>query len=95
MEAIADTYVGLDVHRKIVVATALDATGRELAQEKFGPEPSELIDFLAQLPGRKHVALEACSMWAPVLRHGGLDGRGGHSLQPLQDPSHRRGESQE
>ena len=65
MEAIADTYVGLDVHRKIVVATALDATGRELAQEKFGPEPSELIDFLAQLPGRKHVALEACSMWAP------------------------------
>jgi len=65
MEATAETYVGLDVHRKIVVATALDGAGRELAQEKFGPEPSELIDFLSQLPGRKHVALEACSMWAP------------------------------
>ena len=65
MEATEDTYVGLDVHRKIVVATALDSRGHELAQEKFGPEPSELIDFLTQLPGRKHVALEACSMWAP------------------------------
>ena len=65
MEAATDTYVGLDVHRKIVVATAPDAAGRELAQETFGPEPSELIDFLSQLPGRKHVALEACSMWAP------------------------------
>jgi transposase len=65
MEAIADTSVGLDVHRKLVVATALDAQGHEIAQEKFGPEPSELIDFLSHLPGRKHVALEACSMWAP------------------------------
>lgn len=65
METTTDTYVGLDVHRKIVVATALDSRGHELAQEKFGPEPSELIDFLTQLPGRKHVALEACSMWAP------------------------------
>ena len=51
--------------RKIVVATALDSGGHELAQQKFGPEPSELIDFLTQLPGRKHVTLEACSMWAP------------------------------
>jgi transposase len=65
MESTADTYVGLDVHRKIVVATALDSAGHELAQEKFGPEPSELIDFLSHLPGRKHVALEACSMWVP------------------------------
>jgi transposase len=65
MEATTDTYVGLDVHRKIVVATALDARGHELAQEKFGSTPSELVDFLSQLPGRKHVALEACSMWAP------------------------------
>jgi transposase len=65
MEATADTYVGLDVHRKIVVATALDSVGHELAQEKFGPEPSEMIDFLSRLPGRKHVALEACSMWQP------------------------------
>lgn len=65
MESLAETYVGLDVHRKIVVATALDAQGRELAQERMGADPSELIEFLNQLPGHKHVALEACSMWQP------------------------------
>lgn len=61
----ANTYVGLDVHRKIVVATAIDQNGRQLSQEKFGPEPSELIAFLQGLPGTKHVALEACPMWSP------------------------------
>ncbi len=51
-EAATDPSVVLDVHRKNVVATALDAAGHELVQEKFGPEPSELIDFLSRLPGR-------------------------------------------
>ena len=57
------TFVGLDVHRKIVVATALDSDGRQLCQEKFGPTDEELAEFLEALPGTKHVALEACSMW--------------------------------
>lgn len=58
-----NTYVGLDVHRKVVVATALDERGRQIIQRKFGASPSELTQFLDELPGAKHVALEACSMW--------------------------------
>jgi transposase len=58
-----ETFVGLDVHRKTVTATALDATGRQLSQERFGASDLELIAYLDRLPGSKHVALEACSVW--------------------------------
>ena len=58
-----ETFVGLDVHRKSVVATAIDGDGRPIAQKKMGPVDSELTEFLDSLPGSKHVALEACSMW--------------------------------
>src|SRR5271170_3111480 len=58
-----ETFVGLDVHRKSVVATAIDGTGQPVAQKKLGPNDSELTEFLEGLPGRKHVALEACAMW--------------------------------
>jgi transposase len=57
------TFVGLDVHRKIVVATALDSSGHQLSPEKFGSDPEALTDFLERLPGPKRVALEACPMW--------------------------------
>jgi transposase len=56
-------YVGLDVHRKSVVATVLDGEGRVVQQTKFGPTDRELVEFLEQLPGHRKVALEACSMW--------------------------------
>lgn len=58
-----ETFVGLDIHRKSVVATAIGGDGRPLAQRKMGPTDPELIDFLDSLPGPKRVALEACSMW--------------------------------
>jgi transposase len=58
-----ETYVGVDVHRKTVTATALDRYGRPLGQERFGSSDLELIAFLDRLPGTKHVALEACSVW--------------------------------
>lgn len=57
------TYVGLDIHRKIVVATAVDERGHSISQRKFGADPAELTGFIQELPGTKHVALEACSMW--------------------------------
>jgi len=56
-------YVGLDVHRKSVVATVLDEGGQVVQQAKFGPTDRELVEFLDQLPGRQKIALEACSMW--------------------------------
>ncbi len=64
MESI-ETYVGLDVHRKLVVATALNERGEQLEQAKLTSAPQELIDFLRRLPGHKHVAIEACAMWEP------------------------------
>jgi len=63
----AEVYVGLDVHRKSIVATALDPQGQRLSQAKLGVTPAELIEFLRGLPGHKQVALEAGSSWAPVF----------------------------
>ena len=66
MESI-ETYVGLDVHRKLVVATALDERGKQLEQAKLTSAPQELTDFLGRLPGHKHVAIEAGAMWEPYF----------------------------
>ena len=57
------TFVGLDVHKNVVVATALDAMGRQLSQAKLGCSDKELVNYLTGLPGLKRVALEACSVW--------------------------------
>ena len=59
----AETFVGLDVHRKGVVATAVDWRGQLINQAKFGPTDRELTEFLATLPGHTRVTLEACSVW--------------------------------
>jgi len=59
----AETFVGLDVHRKSVVATAVDVWGHPVGQAKFGPTDRELVEFLRTLPGPARVALEACSVW--------------------------------
>ena len=58
-----ETFVGLDIHRKTVYASAMRADGELLLQEQFGASDPELIDFLDRLPGHKRVALEACTMW--------------------------------
>ncbi len=58
-----ETYVGLDVHKEIVVATALDSQGRTVSEARFPSDDAELIRYLASLPGTKHVVLEACSIW--------------------------------
>ena len=59
----SDTYVGLDTHRNVVVATAVDSEGVELRQKQFGATDEELREFLRSLPGRTHVALEASTVW--------------------------------
>lgn len=58
-----ETYVGLDIHRKSVVATAIDRAGEPIARRKLGSTDAELTEFLRTLPGPKKVALEACAMW--------------------------------
>jgi transposase len=57
------TFVGLDVHRKVVVATAVDPLGKRLRQSSFGPKPNELKRFLSRLPKPTKVVLEACPVW--------------------------------
>jgi len=61
MESI--TYVGLDVHKSLVVATAMDSMGNRIDQRKLGPTDDELTEYLRGLPGQKRVALEATSIW--------------------------------
>jgi len=62
----ANTYVGLDIHRKSIVAIALDARGETLAEAKIGPSTTELTDFLRALPGDKRVVMEPCTIWEPL-----------------------------
>jgi transposase len=61
-----NTYVGLDIHRKSIVATALDAEGETLGEVKLGPSPTELTQFLRRLPGAKRVVMEPCTIWEPL-----------------------------
>jgi transposase len=61
-----DVFVGLDVHKKTIVATALDKEGRKLDQTEMSAYDDEVVDHLRALPGRKHVVLEACSVWEHV-----------------------------
>ena len=63
---LAPTYVGLDIHRKSVVATALSPDGETVGHTKLGPSPRELIDYLETLPGSKHVVMEPCTIWEPL-----------------------------
>jgi transposase len=57
------TFVGLDVHRAVVVGTAIDTKGRQVRQASFGPTPKELVGFLRRLPKPTKVVLESCSVW--------------------------------
>jgi hypothetical protein len=57
------TFVGLDVHRKLVVATAVNPLGKRIRQSSLGPNPKELRSFLTRLPKPTKVVLEACPVW--------------------------------
>ncbi len=57
------TFVGLDVHRNLVVATAVNSLGKRIRQESFGSTPRELKKFLSRLPKPAKVVLEACAVW--------------------------------
>lgn len=59
----SEVFVGLDIHKNIVVATAVDRLGHRLDQSKFSSSDAELAAYLEHLPGDKHVVMEACSFW--------------------------------
>ncbi len=57
------TYVGLDIHKNTIVATALDPQGKRLDQSKLTASDTELRAYLRGLPGDKRVVMEACAFW--------------------------------
>jgi transposase len=59
----SETFVGLDVHKNSVVATAVDRWGKRIDQSTFGSSDEELVAYLEALPGAKHVVLEASTVW--------------------------------
>ena len=61
-----EVFVGLDVHRKMTVATILDREGNRVVQAKLSSADAELIDYQDRIPGLKLVVLEACSVWPHV-----------------------------
>jgi transposase len=61
-----DTFVGLDISKNSIVATAVDPMGHRIRQEKLGSSDEELRTFLQELPGTKQVVLEACNVWEHV-----------------------------
>ena len=55
--------MGLDIHKSVVVATAVDGMGNRIDQRKLGPADDELTDYLRGLPGERRVAMEATTVW--------------------------------
>ena len=60
------TFVGLDIHRKSIVATALTADGTPLSEAKLGASPTELTEYIRTLPGPTQVVMEPCTIWEPL-----------------------------
>ena len=61
-------YVGLDVHRKSVVANVKNREGRVLHKARLSGRGEDLTAYLMALPGEKHVVLEACVVWEHLHR---------------------------
>ncbi len=61
-------YVGLDVHKRVVQACILDASGNVLAEERFELSREKLVAFAqVRLAALDHVILEATTnTWAVV-----------------------------
>lgn len=59
----SETFVGLDVHKSTVAATAVDASGTRISQRELPPSDAALQRYLESLPGKKRVVLEACPTW--------------------------------
>lgn len=59
----SETFVGLDVHKSTIVATAVDALGQRIDQSTIGPSDQELTEYLSRLPGTKRAVLEVCPVW--------------------------------
>ena len=60
------TYVGMDIHKKVIVLCMKNKEGTVLLQKKIRNEPNELDSFLARIPKDSAIAMESCGCWEHV-----------------------------
>ena len=58
-------YIGLDVHAKTTTAVVVDQSGEQKLRKTFETTESQLIQFISQVPGKKHLTFEegTLSQW--------------------------------
>ncbi len=61
-------HVGVDLHQRFCYVTALDASGRKLAQRTVVNDSQALQAWLRALPGPAQVVVEACGFWPAFAR---------------------------
>lgn len=59
-------YVGLDIHKKFIVAVVLDSQGELVLERKIRNDPHELDKFFKRIEIDSNIALESCSCWEYV-----------------------------
>lgn len=60
-------HVGVDLHQRFCYVTAMDASGKKLAQGSVVNERQALQSWFGALPGPAQVVVEACGFW-PAFR---------------------------
>lgn len=60
------TFVGLDLSKNTIAATAKSQEGRRLDQSVLSSSDELLVNYLKKLPGEVHVVMEACNVWEHV-----------------------------
>lgn len=63
-----EIHVGVDLHQRFCYATAMDASGRVLAQRSIVNEAEPLRRWLQTLPAPAQVVVEACGFWPAFAR---------------------------
>ncbi len=58
-----DYFTGLDLHKRSVTATTLDAAGAVVATAKMPCRPKALLAYFAQQPGRHAATVECTTGW--------------------------------
>ena len=58
-----DYFTGLDLHKRSVTATTLDAAGTVVATAKMPCRPKALLAYFAQQPGHHAATVECTSGW--------------------------------
>lgn len=56
-------YIGVDLHQRFCMMTAVDTTGKQIAQGRVANERAALEGYFARWKEPVAVAVEACSFW--------------------------------